>query len=209
MAVNRNKTLGTRLGWLHFAALMMITGMLIIMMVVVLVMLMTVKRMVMLMIILVMMIMVMAMMIMPISIMMNTYDGDYDYDNGDDNDDGDDDDDESAEVTSDDDSAEVTTDDEEQCTDIPLYTGSPVSCGEFNSIFGFTMQKITILQEITIFYTKMFKKQYTIIKRGTHYSTLYTESNIFTMPPWHRIDTRPEVQLHHFFVPLFSRPPFC
>ena len=169
MAVNRNKTLGTRLGWLHFAALMMITGMLIIMMVVVLVMVMTVKRMVMLMIILVMMIMVMAMMIMPISIMMNTDDGDYDYDNGDDNDDGDDDDDESA---------EVTTDDEEQCTDIPLYTGSPVSCGEFNSIFGFTMQKITILQEITIFYTKMFKKQYTIIKRGTHYSTLYTGSFI-------------------------------
>ena len=208
MAVNRNKTLGTRLGWLHFAALMMITGMLIIMMVVVLVMVMTVKRMVMLMIILVMMIMVMAMMIMPISIMMNTDDGDYDYDNGDDNDDGDDDD-ESAEVTSDDDSAEVTTDDEEQCTDIPLYTGSPVSCGEFNSIFGFTMQKITILQEITIFYTKMFEKQYTIIKRGTHYSTLYTESNIFTMPPWHRIDTQPEVQLHHFFVPLFSRLPFC
>ena len=60
-----------------------------------------------------------------------------DNDNDDDNDDGDDDDDddESAEVTTDDESAEVTTDDEEQCTDAPLYTGSPVSCDEFNSVF--------------------------------------------------------------------------
>ena len=46
------------------------------------------------------------------------YDGDYNDDNDYDNDDGD----------------EVTTDDEEQCTDIPLYTGSPVSCDEFNII---------------------------------------------------------------------------
>ena len=51
----------------------------------------------------------------------NNSDDDGDYD---DNDDGDDND----------ESAEVTTDDEEQCTDIPLYTGSPVSCDEFNII---------------------------------------------------------------------------
>ena len=53
------------------------------------------------------------------------------------------------------------------------------------------------------------KTVHTIVKRGTHYSTLYTGSNIFTMPPRHRIDTQSEVQLHHFFGPLFSRLPFA
>ena len=181
MAVNRNKTLGTRLGWLHFAALMMITGMLIIMMVVVLVMVMTVKRMVMLMIILVMMIMVMAMMIMPISIMMNTYDGDYDYDNGDDNDDGDDDDDESAEVTSDDDSAEVTTDDEEQCTDIPLYTGSPVSCDEFNSVFlALQCKKLLYYKKLLYFIPKCSKSSIPLSK-GVLITQPYTQSLISSL----------------------------
>ena len=79
------------------------------------VMVMTMKRMVMLTIIL----MVVIIMVMAMMMMNSDYDGDYDGDNDDDNDnDGDGDEEE-----------------EEQCTDTPLYTGSRVSCDEFNSVF--------------------------------------------------------------------------